>query len=140
THADIHDDVIAQAPPVQDDGTGDRDNDGIMDRDDKCPDDMEDFDGVEDDDGCPEPERGRVVTGKSEIITLQPIEFEFDKDVLRETAYPILDDVIKAINDNGIALVEVQGHTDEQGDDAYNLDLSKRRAATVRQYLLDHGI
>jgi len=140
THAQIPDEVIAQAPPAHDDGLGDRDNDGILDRDDKCPDDMEDYDGVDDEDGCPEPDRGRVITGKSEIITLQPIEFEFDKDILRDSAYPILDEVIKAIQDNGIALVEVQGHTDEQGDDGYNLDLSKRRAATVKKYLLDHGI
>jgi outer membrane protein OmpA-like peptidoglycan-associated protein len=74
-------------------------------------------------------------------VTLQPIEFEFDKDVLRDSAYPILDEVVQALKDNpGITLVEVEGHTDEQGNDAYNLELSKRRAATVMHYLVDHGI
>jgi outer membrane protein OmpA-like peptidoglycan-associated protein len=39
-----------------------------------------------------------------------------------------------------IALLEVQGHTDERGDDNYNLDLSNRRAAAVMQYLVDHKV
>lgn len=95
----------------------------------------------DDEDGCPEPSRQRIVDVGSELVTLQPIEFEFDKDILRDSAYPILDEVVKAfITNSDIKLVEVQGHTDEQGNDAYNMDLSKRRAATVMQYLRDHGI
>ena len=45
-----------------------------------------------------------------------------------------------ALHDNpDIELVEVKGHTDERGDDAYNLDLSDRRAAAVVTFLHDHG-
>ena len=36
--------------------------------------------------------------------------------------------------------IEVAGHTDARGPDAYNLDLSRRRAETVRRYLLDRGV
>lgn len=137
----IPDVVIAEAPPPAPTTDADRDNDGIFDRDDKCPDDMEDYDMEEDEDGCPEPNRERIVDVGSELVTLQPIEFEFDKDILRDSAYPILDEVVKAfITNPDIKLVEVQGHTDEQGNDAYNLDLSKRRAATVMSYLRDQGI
>jgi len=39
-----------------------------------------------------------------------------------------------------ITKIEVQGHTDERGDDAYNLDLSERRAAAVMAYLTSHGV
>ena len=39
-----------------------------------------------------------------------------------------------------ISLVEIQGHTDERGDDAYNLDLSDRRAHSVREYLIGKGV
>ena len=39
-----------------------------------------------------------------------------------------------------IELIEVQGHTDERGDDDYNLDLSRRRAAAVVDYLVAHGV
>jgi outer membrane protein OmpA-like peptidoglycan-associated protein len=142
----VPDERVAYVPPAQktDDGLGDRDNDGIFDRDDKCPDVMEDYDGVDDDDGCPEDEdtpRDLVIEKEAELVTLRPIEFEFDKAILRASAYPILDAVAKALSDNPeIRVVEVQGHTDEQGPDAYNLALSNRRAATVRRYLIDSGI
>ena len=142
----VPDERVAYVPPAikTDDGLGDRDNDGIFDKDDKCPDVMEDYDGVDDADGCPEDEdtpRDLVIEGEAELVTLKPIEFEFDKDVLRQSAYPILDAVVKALNGNpDIAKVEVQGHTDEQGNDAYNLDLSNRRAATVKRYLIEQGI
>ena len=47
----------------------------------------------------------------------------------------------KAMADNpDIQRIEVQGHTDEQGDDAYNLDLSNRRAAAVVAYLVGKGV
>jgi outer membrane protein OmpA-like peptidoglycan-associated protein len=136
------DGTIAMGPPVKhDDGLGDRDNDGIFDKDDKCPDDPENYNGVDDEDGCPEQDRPMVVETESELVTLQPIEFEFDKAVLRTSAFPILKDVVKALNDNPtITLIEVQGHTDEQGNDGYNLDLSNRRAATVMKFLADSGI
>ncbi len=133
-------DVVATVPPKTDDDLPrDSDNDGIFDKDDHCVDVMENYNGIEDDDGCPE--RKHIIETSTEIVTLQPIEFEFDKDVLRDSAYPILDEVVQALNDNpSITLIEVEGHTDEQGNDAYNLDLSKRRAATVMRYLVDHGI
>jgi outer membrane protein OmpA-like peptidoglycan-associated protein len=132
--------LVAETPPKPAEELPlDSDNDGIFDRDDKCKDIMENYNGIEDDDGCPEYKLITAVDG--EFKPLQPIEFEFDKDVLKESAYPILDDVVQALNDNpNIALVEVEGHTDEQGNDAYNLDLSNRRAATVMRYLRDHGI
>lgn len=138
--ARVPDERVAIAPPApRDDELLDSDNDGIFDMDDNCDDVMENYNGIEDDDGCPE--RKHIVETDSEIVTLQPIEFEFDKDVLRDSAYPILDEVVQALKDNpGITLVEVEGHTDEQGNDAYNLDLSRRRAATVMRYLRDHGI
>jgi outer membrane protein OmpA-like peptidoglycan-associated protein len=141
SHA-IPDEVVAEvSPPAKPDPDLDSDNDLIRDKDDRCPDDMEDYDGEEDEDGCPEPSRERIVDVGSELVTLQPIEFEFDKDILRDSAYPILDEVVKAfINNPDIQLVEVQGHTDEQGNDTYNLDLSIRRAATVMRYLRDQGV
>ena len=73
--------------------------------------------------------------------SLRSIEFEFDSAKLKDSATPVLDSVVQALIDNpDIRLVEVQGHTDERGDDAYNMDLSIRRAASVREYLESHGI
>jgi outer membrane protein OmpA-like peptidoglycan-associated protein len=137
--AHIPDDMVAEAPPAHDDEPRDSDNDGIFDKDDKCIDVMENYNGIEDDDGCPE--REHIIETEGEFVPLQPIEFEFDKDVLKDSAYPILDEIVDALKTNDrITLVEVEGHTDEQGNDAYNLDLSKRRAATVMRYLVAHGI
>jgi OmpA-OmpF porin, OOP family len=142
----VPDERIAYTPPAErtSDDFADRDNDGIADIDDKCPDVMEDYDAVDDADGCPEDEdtpRDLVIEEEGQLVVLKPIEFEFDKAVLRRSAFPILDAVVKALNDNpDIKLVEVQGHTDEQGPDAYNLDLSNRRAATVKAYLIAKGV
>jgi outer membrane protein OmpA-like peptidoglycan-associated protein len=133
--------VVAEvAPPPPADA--DRDNDGILDKDDACPDDPENYNGVQDDDGCPDDEpRNLVVDTGSVLVTLEGIEFEFDKAIIRPTSFHVLDAVAKALVDNpDIELVEVQGHTDEQGSDDYNLDLSQRRADAVVAYLVDKGI
>ena len=66
------------------------------------------------------------------ITTLEPIQFEYNKAIIKQNSYYILDAVVATMNGNpDILQIEVQGHTDERGDDAYNLDLSERRAAAV---------
>ena len=93
----------------------------------------------QDDTDCPD--RKSVIVEKTDIVILKSIEFEFDKAIIQKKSYPILDAVALALRDNpDIQLVEVRGHTDERGDDAYNLDLSDRRAAAVVQYLVGKGI
>ena len=54
--------------------------------------------------------------------------------------FALLNDVAQALTDNPKLTVEVQGHTDSQGDDGYNLKLSQRRAESVRVYLIKRGI
>ena len=124
-----------------DDGCPDPDNDGdrIADKDDRCPNERETYNNFEDEDGCPDRHAITMVTDG--IVTLQPINFEYDKDVIKADSYYILDAVVAAVKGNpDFALIEVQGHTDERGDDAYNLDLSERRAKAVVAYLIAHGI
>ena len=137
-HARVDDDdVVAVAPPPakQPEDEPDRDGDGVADKDDKCPDEP----GPAYNQGCPE--REFAVVTDSNIVPLRSIEFEFDSAKLKDTATPVLDSVVQALLDNpDIALVEIQGHTDERGDDAYNMDLSNRRAASVLAYLVAHGI
>jgi outer membrane protein OmpA-like peptidoglycan-associated protein len=158
---------LAAGPPPPD-----RDGDGISDTDDACPDRPEDFDGFEDEDGCPDidndldrvldiadrcpnepetyngfqdedgcPDRGKVVVTETSIEILDVIYFEYDKAVILPKSYPILDAVAATMQGNpSIQLIEIQGHTDERGDDAYNLDLSDRRAKAVMKYLVDKGV
>jgi OOP family OmpA-OmpF porin len=117
----------------------DNDKDRIPDKDDKCPNEPETYNGFEDEDGCPD--RGRVVVTDTSIEILDVIYFEYDKAIIKSVSYPILDAVAATLQGNpSIQLIEIQGHTDERGDDAYNLDLSDRRAKAVQKYLTDKGV
>ena len=117
----------------------DNDRDGIPDVLDLCPNEPETYNGFEDADGCPD--RGVVSRVEGGLITLEPIQFEYDRAVIKPDSYYILDAVVATMNGYpDIELIEVQGHTDERGDDAYNLDLSRRRAAAVVEYLVAHGV
>ncbi|HEX3766421.1 MAG TPA: OmpA family protein [Kofleriaceae bacterium] len=117
----------------------DNDHDRIPDKDDKCPNEPETYNGYQDADGCPD--RGRVVVTDTSIEILDVIYFEYDKAVILPKSFPILDAVAATLQGNpSIQLVEIQGHTDERGDDAYNLDLSDRRAKAVMKYLVDKGV
>jgi OmpA-OmpF porin, OOP family len=117
----------------------DNDHDRIPDKDDKCPNEPETYNGYQDEDGCPD--RGRVVVTGSTIEILDVIYFEYDKAVILPKSFPILDAVAATLQGNpSLQLVEIQGHTDERGDDAYNLDLSDRRAKAVMKYLVDKGV
>ncbi len=124
-----------------DDGCPDTDNDGdgIADEDDQCPDEPENFDGIEDDDGCPERARRVVITGEK-LEILEKVYFETNRAVIKTQSYAILYEVAETLRRNlQITSVEVQGHTDSRGSDDYNLDLSERRAAAVRAFLIDEG-
>jgi OmpA-OmpF porin, OOP family len=117
----------------------DNDRDRIPDKLDKCPNEPEVYNGFQDDDGCPD--RGVATRVEDGIVVLEAIQFEYDQAVIKQSSFYILDAVVATMNGNpDIALLEVQGHTDERGDDAYNLDLSERRAAAVMQYLVTHGV
>ena len=117
----------------------DNDKDRILDKDDKCPNEPETYNGTDDEDGCPD--RGRVVVTDTAIEILDMVYFEYNKAIIKSQSFPILDAVAATLQGNpSIQLIEVQGHTDERGNDAYNLDLSDRRAAAVKKYLIDKGV
>jgi OOP family OmpA-OmpF porin len=117
----------------------DNDKDGIKDIEDACPNVPEDKDGFEDNDGCPD--QGLSEVRKGHIVTMKPIYFETDKDIIKPESFPVVDAVAAAINGNPwIELVEIQGHADERGDDAHNLDLTERRAASVRRALEERNV
>ncbi|HEY0481951.1 MAG TPA: OmpA family protein [Kofleriaceae bacterium] len=117
----------------------DNDHDRIPDKDDKCPNEPETYNNVEDEDGCPD--HGVVTKVTDGFVILQPINFEYDRAVIKPDSFYILDAVVAAMNGNpDYTLIEVQGHTDERGDAGYNMDLSRRRAAAVMEYLIAHGV
>ncbi len=75
------------------------------------------------------------------IEIMQVIPFEFNKSRLLRTAGLILDDVVDVILSHPkIKKIEIEGHTDNTGNEDYNMELSKRRAEAVRDYLVATGI
>ena len=73
-------------------------------------------------------------------IRLEGIEYDFDSDRLRPASKQILDTLYKLLELNDNLMVEMNSHTDYKGSDAYNLDLSKRRAQSCVNYLVQKGI
>jgi outer membrane protein OmpA-like peptidoglycan-associated protein len=63
------------------------------------------------------------------------IYFDFNKDTIRPESEPVLKEIVQAMTDNPDWKLTVEGHTDNIGGDAYNLNLSKRRAAAVKDAL-----
>jgi outer membrane protein OmpA-like peptidoglycan-associated protein len=71
---------------------------------------------------------------------LQGVNFDFDRATLRPEAYAILDQAADTLRQWGDGKVEVAGHTDYIGTEAYNMGLSLRRAEAVANYLITKGI
>lgn len=112
------------APAVDDDG----DRDGVKNMDDKCPDSQ--AGQAVGPDGCP----------VKVAIDLRGVNFEFDKDRLLPESVVILDKAVEVLKAYPDIRVEVGGHTDSIGTDAYNMGLSDRRAKVVYDYLSANGI
>ncbi|MBI2500248.1 MAG: OmpA family protein [Deltaproteobacteria bacterium] len=69
------------------------------------------------------------------------IHFEHGKESIREVSQDILDAIIETLkNHPEILKVEIGGHTDNKGDETYNLKLSGKRAEAVKRFLVDHGV
>jgi len=79
-------------------------------------------------------------TKKELVLSTTEIHFEFDKARILPSSYPVLDRIAQTIRRPEVRSVVIEGHTDSVGSDEYNLKLSDRRAAAVRDYLSTHGI
>ncbi|MFL1010747.1 OmpA family protein [Flavisericum labens] len=73
-------------------------------------------------------------------VQLEKIYFDFDKSDIRKDAATTLSVLVDLMKKYPTMEVEVSAHTDAQGPDQYNLDLSKRRAASTLEYLVSQGI
>lgn len=110
-------------------GCPDTDGDGIADKDDRCP----DMAGAPELKGCP------VITEeKMKLLTAARIgiEFETGSAQLKPQSGKILDDIAEILKEYPAYHLMISGHTDNRGDAAKNLNLSKQRAKTCRDYLV----
>jgi OOP family OmpA-OmpF porin len=73
-------------------------------------------------------------------ITLEGVTFEHNSAALTVASHAPLDAIADGLKKHPRLKVEIQGHTDSTGSPAYNLKLSKRRADSVRDYLLSNGV
>ncbi len=152
-------------------GQLDRDGDRIVDADDQCVLDAEDYDEIEDHDGCPEedadddhvpdvddacattpgvhtedpqtngcPARA-YVSDRGTIVITSRIEFATGSDRILRPSEAVLGDVLAILSSaEDVTRVRVEGHTDDRGRDDANLRLSTARAASVRRWLVEHGV
>ena len=115
-------------------GCPDSDKDGVVDIDDKCP----NRGGNVTPDGCP-----KVVSSRATSVfnrAIEGITFNSGSDVITRASYSILDEVVAVMNEFPDLKLSVEGHTDSQGNDEKNMDLSSRRAAAVVTYLMNKGV
>lgn len=68
------------------------------------------------------------------------ITFDTDQAAIKPQFFEVLSSVAIVLNEFNKSLVDVYGHTDSDGPDQYNLDLSNQRANSVAQYLISQGV
>lgn len=66
--------------------------------------------------------------------------FEFNKDVIKPSSYSYLDELADVMVQEPTWKLQIIGHTDNKGSEEYNLDLSTRRANSVKKYLISKGV
>lgn len=136
----------------------DGDGDGVVDGLDKCPTTPyghkvnaegceldSDGDGVIDAmDKCPATPAGDRVDGNGcslpSVMNLKGVNFDNDQATLRPEASAILEAAVATLKRYPGLKIEIAGHTDSANSDAYNLELSQRRAQTVMDYFLGKGV
>lgn len=106
----------------------DADRDGVPDSRDNCPDTPRNY--AVDEDGCPIPveEIARV-----ELM----VNFDFDRSEVKPEYYSEIEEVADFMEQYPDVVIELEGHTDSRGTEEYNRGLSDRRAAAVRQVMID---
>ncbi|TWP24469.1 OmpA family protein [Apibacter muscae] len=82
----------------------------------------------------------RVGEGIKVVLNENAIRFDFDKSTLTSSAQQNLDKIITVFKQYPDTNIGIYGYTDSKGADQYNLNLSERRAKSVADYLIAHGI
>ena len=148
----------------------DADGDRVPDYRDDCKHIPEDYDGFEDEDGCPEldndgdgivddldecpvhaeepggdgdgcPDRGKVMIRRGRLLIFGKILFATGSDEPLEKSHQLLDDIASTLKNNPeFGPLRVTGHTDNVGPAAFNRDLSQRRADAVKKALVSRGV
>ncbi len=130
-------------------GCPDTDGDGVIDSKDRCPNER----GTIELNGCPpavqkaetkapEPVEIKVSEEVQKVINkvFSNLQFETGKSVIRTSSYESLNTLVTLLRDHPEFRLSIAGHTDNVGNSAKNLKLSKDRAAAVKAYLTKGGV
>lgn len=82
----------------------------------------------------------RIAKAKPAVESLSPIYYEFDDATITQEAAKEMDRIVDIMKSNSNLIIEASSFTDSQGSDAYNIELSKRRARAAVEYLKAQGI
>jgi OOP family OmpA-OmpF porin len=115
----------------------DTDGDGFFDDEDGCPKEP----GIRNEDdpsknGCPKKFK-LIVIKKDKIEIKQQVQFDTGKATIKPISAKLLAEVGEAVRDSALSKVTIEGHTDDVGDDNFNLRLSQDRANSVRTWLIE---
>lgn len=115
----------------------DTDGDGIEDKEDACPQEKGERSSTPTENGCP---RSVRVQGE-QIVILQQVNFKTASDVIEPGSFGLLQQLVEVMQQHPeIARVAIDGHTDNQGLERTNVELSRRRAAAVLRWMSEHGV
>jgi outer membrane protein OmpA-like peptidoglycan-associated protein len=138
---DIEDHCPNQPGPAATQGCPDADGDGVPDEWDICPNEP----GSKSNAGCPIEEKTTTIIipiEKQEAIRMNQknIEFDLNSANLRNSSIESLDNIIKIMNEYPLSRYTVYGYTDDTGPADFNFELSKKRAASVKEYFVKKGV
>jgi OOP family OmpA-OmpF porin len=82
-----------------------------------------------------------VEVQKDQIVIREKIQFETDKAAIKPESSALLEEITRVVQENAqLKKISIEGHTDSDGKDAYNMKLSDGRAKAVMEYLVEHGV
>ncbi len=84
--------------------------------------------------------RDILLTKKGETIILDHLIFEQGKAIINPKSFPGLDEVVVMMKENTKLEIQLEGHTDNQGNPKKNMELSQERVDNVKKYLASKGI
>lgn len=90
--------------------------------------------------GSPVADASKPLENPDRTIVLKNVFFDTDKSILKSESFVELNKLKLLLTENPKMRIELRGHTDNVGSDASNLDLSTRRAAAVKDFLIQNGI
>ncbi len=132
---DKDDKCVTIPGPKENDGCPyvDTDGDGLLDKDDDCPKTF----GPKENKGCP------IIEEEIQEILKEAfdnLEFEPSKAVIRDASLASLNELAQVLSKRPEWILHISGHTDSKGDNNVNMQLSKRRAEAVRDFLESKGV